>query len=86
MSGRNFFPSWFKIKNNNFTALHGRFFISLLLFSPHSQIFILLCIGFMEFIIFMIIFYLNIDTAFWIIYENYVIDPCLSDGGKGWYQ
>ena len=32
MSGRNFFPSWFKIKNNNFTALHGRFFISLLLF------------------------------------------------------
>ena len=68
MSGRNFFPSWFKIKNNNFTALHGRFFI---FFSPLflliPQIFILLCIGFMEFIIFMIIFYLNIDTAFWII-------------------
>lgn len=40
----------------------------------------------MEFIIFMIIFYLNIDTAFWIIQENYVIDPCLSYGGKGWYQ
>lgn len=37
------------------------------LFLLPSQIFILLCIGFMEFIIFMIIFYLNIDTAFWII-------------------
>lgn len=41
------------------------FFSPLFLLIP--QIFILLCIGFMEFIIFMIIFYLNIDTAFWII-------------------